>query len=1285
MLLLVITVMNIEHGISSNDMFIYYVTPNITSSPCLHNQPCNTLDAYIQNSSYYFRSNTTFVFYPGNHLLVNFTIIKDCENIQFVGIGDVTQHLIGEVMIFRYNPNGEISCPYPEDNQTTFQQSSSVIKCTYNVPSISGLAFINVTNLTILNITIYGCGAPVPSTELNNVNNLTASLLIINGYDLKFEGLSIQSSIGYGLLGINIQGYSHISDSSFINNNIIPGTDPIKFGSQCFYYESCTQIGVNLTWMLFYGQRWSDYNFVPGGNAVLLYTDMTPDAYRNDVFLEIDSSIFALGIDASVTFIPQTLHPVLTTPCYQYGTGLTISAHQTAYDLNVNIRDSIAYRNQAACGSNFYLNDYSGRSHFNVTNTSSIRGSCLNGCGLFYNLKITEQAGYSTPSLAVADSTFINNYAFSNGSSLYALINGPLTPQPNLTPNITIINSGFIGDMPLNNVMNLYQSANGNGVQITLENLTFASVFCPDGIDTNISLLVSNCSFEGLNRAITVQSNTLHIHDCIFGNILRDEGPLIQSGITAMSSMIYFMGQNVFINNNPKYGMGGALELYSSTFQISAPNIIKFINNTASIYGGAIYSSSEYVSAQGIKCFFQINDPNGTLLNPNTSMYFYGNSAGIAGSAIYGGNIDDCWLDCDLIPNYNCSTHTSGMIFDSISIFVNNKTLTSLISSDPYQLCPCENGLPHCEEDYVPKRINTYPGQKTNISLAPVGQRKGFSPGTINNLTPKFTSQVIATSCANFTVQLQGVRDNTVLFTSVYLISNNAFLNGIFNMMKTWLIVLNVCPFGFQFNDSTLICECDPELKKYHVTCDINLVLVHRPYQMWIGNVTSTGTNDLLSVYAYCPFDYCRPIGMDLDLMNQDEQCDYNRSGVLCGQCQGDLSMVLGSSVCDECSDNTLWLIVVFAALGIGLIVILFVFNLTVSSGTINGLIIYANIIKLNETTFLNTNDNSSIMQFCKIFISWLNLDFGIQSCFYNGLNSYVKTWLRLVFPLYLLCLISVIVFVSRYSRIVSELCRFNAVPVLATLIYLIYSSLSRTAVTIFQYAPLDNSPPLWLYDGNVEYLGKEHAALFVAGLLILIFLTPYTILLTFLPFFQAKSHLKLFSWVNKMKPLLDSYQAPYKDSFRYWTGVILLARFILYLAIAFNISNDYKINLTTIMFLSVVFLLATTVLSVYKYWPLCLLDAFFYINVTTLSFVTFSKNSPSPNNTINIIGIFGAFICFIGILMINVCNMHKRYIKSILLKLKYIKHQERLPLLRGNEEQERNIETHFYREPLSA
>ena len=558
---------------------------------------------------------------------------------------------------------------------------------------------------------------------------------------------------------------------------------------------------------------------------------------------------------------------------------------------------------------------------------------------MYYNLQVTDQAGNYTPSLALADSTFKTNFAFNNGSSLYILING--------TPNISIIGSYFIDERAIsNNVMKFYQSSNEHQIQIKLQNLILASVYCTDGIDTNISLLVSNCSFQGLNRAITVQNNSLYIHDCIFGNVLLNQGPRFQSGITAISSMIYFIGDNLFINNNPTYGKGGGLELYSSTFQISAPNSIKFINNMASLYGGAIYSSSNSVGTQ-VRCFFHINDPNGTLLNPNTSMYFDGNSAGYAGSAIYGGSIDDCWLDCDLIPNYNCSSQTSGTIFDKITIFVNTNTSTSLISSDPYQLCPCENGQPHCEQNYVSVTINAYPGQKANISLTPVGQRSGFSPGTVVMLQPTYASKVIAATCANFTMQLQGYDDHTRSLNA-RLYAYNAFLNGIFSMM-TWKVILYLCPFGFPLNYSNQYCDCHPELKKHNISCDINLVVVRRPSQMWIGNVTSAG-NLRLSVYTLCPFDYCKPYDMDLDLMNQDEQCNYKRAGVLCGQCQGNLSMVFGSSICEVCSDNTLWLILLFAALGIGLVAVLFIFNLTVSSGTINGLILYANMIKLNET-----------------------------------------------------------------------------------------------------------------------------------------------------------------------------------------------------------------------------------------------------------------------------------------------------------------------------------------------
>ena len=35
------------------------------------------------------------------------------------------------------------------------------------------------------------------------------------------------------------------------------------------------------------------------------------------------------------------------------------------------------------------------------------------------------------------------------------------------------------------------------------------------------------------------------------------------------------------------------------------------------------------------------------------------------------------------------------------------------------------------------------------------------------------------------------------------------------------------------------------------------------------------------------------------------------------------------------------------------------------------------------------------------VFFAWLNLDFGIETCFYNGMDPYSQTWLQFIFPAY--------------------------------------------------------------------------------------------------------------------------------------------------------------------------------------------------------------------------------------------------------------------------------------------
>ena len=160
-------------------------------------------------------------------------------------------------------------------------------------------------------------------------------------------------------------------------------------------------------------------------------------------------------------------------------------------------------------------------------------------------------------------------------------------------------------------------------------------------------------------------------------------------------------------------------------------------------------------------------------------------------------------------------------------------------------------------------------------------------------------------------------------------------------------------------------------------------------------------------------------------------------------------------------------------------------------------------------------------------FIAWLNLDLGIQTCFYNGMNAYAKTWLDLLFPVYIWVLVGFLVYISDHSVIVTKLLGSSPVPVLATLFLLSYAKILRTVIaalslTILHYPHKDVM--VWIHDANV--LLVKYIPLALAALLFLLFLfLPYTLLLLLGQWLQSKSHLCLFSWVRnpKLKAILDT------------------------------------------------------------------------------------------------------------------------------------------------------------------
>ena len=206
-------------------------------------------------------------------------------------------------------------------------------------------------------------------------------------------------------------------------------------------------------------------------------------------------------------------------------------------------------------------------------------------------------------------------------------------------------------------------------------------------------------------------------------------------------------------------------------------------------------------------------------------------------------------------------------------------------------------------------------------------------------------------------------------------------------------IKLNLCPLGFLLYNS--LCICHLQLQQHAINCSIDTQKVNRPPSMWVNATFGNGSHYGILVHEHCPFDYFKAESFDLDLEDPDEQCAFHHSGIHCGACQHNLSHVFGTSACRECS--SLWALLwvpVIALAGIALVVLLIVLNLTVSVGTINGLIFYANIVRANHATFFPLNTTNSFLSW---FLAWINLDLGIETCFYNGLDAYVKTWLQFV------------------------------------------------------------------------------------------------------------------------------------------------------------------------------------------------------------------------------------------------------------------------------------------------
>ena len=1042
----------------------------------------------------------------------------------------------------------------PED-----EEPSAKIKCTQE--SV-GFEFINVIDLHIENLTFSECGQALPKSESHTHSRAAVRLKTVT--NLSLFGISVSKSKGYGIYADQILGSSYIQDSTFIQNN---GSDMYQ-----------------------------------GGNAILFYSHCPNTRKTNS--LHIEGSRFLSGHNPH--------HGSLAA-------GLTLFIECT--NVRVTLNNVTFQGNEAFDGGNLAIIYHNVTHNFVypvIVNNSQIEnGRGHLGGGMFVTFH--EEPAKSTISCSTLEATntimhisntnFSENHAVSAGGGMYLRLQESPSVFCN-TREIKIENCTFERNTLA------HKSHGGVAVHtITMEVPSFLRHGMPQ-FETTFAL----CKFfqnllhknaynaSGSGAVFTIGSPNTNFIDCILENNSC-------TAISSIKSNLIFEGNNTIRYNNGS--SGGGLVLCQDSFMFLKPHsIVTFDSNKADHVGGAIYIEKECLQSKPA-CFFQphtdiIVQPH--LLN-TTRVRLLNNQAKYAGTAIYGGSVDYCYffrLLSDIIHQ------DSAKVFDEV---FDQSNSSSFISSDPYDVCLCNitTNMPICNTINVGRA--PFPGQNFTVTVAIAGQRAGTVPGvvlarvaantkgnpTLGNLQ---NSQTISTtSCTNLSYAVFSNQTSESVILTVQQSEISSVIPHYHRLLHLTVSLLP-CPIGFQLRkDVPVFCDCHPMLAKLGFICHINNQTIQRPPREWVGyynRSSENGTTETVILNGKCPFDFCKSYKVDLTSSNVtltgDEQCAFHRTGVLCGACTHGLSIVLGNSKCLPCSNVYLLLLIPFALAGLFLVIFLIACNLTVSEGTMSGLIFYANIVQVNRTTFFPDNDANSLT----VFIAWLNLDLGIQTCFYNGMNAYTKAWLQFVFPIYIWLIAGLIILLSRRYNLVARLMGKNAVKVLATLFLLSFAKLQRAIISAFSFTLLTPSVGkdkyVWLLDGKVTYLKGIHITFFVTALIASLLLLLYTGMLLFIQCLQ-RSNFRVLATVKRLKPLFDAYTGPFKDNCGFWTGLLLLIRSILLVIFAVNVLGENSLNLLTIAIASLLILaVAWAFHSVYKKQYLNVLESFFFLNLGILS-----------------------------------------------------------------------------------
>ena len=639
-----------------------------------------------------------------------------------------------------------------------------------------------------------------------------------------------------------------------------------------------------------------------------------------------------------------------------------------------------------------------------------------------------------------------------------------------------------------------------------------------------------------------------------------------------------------------------------------------FFNNVVQSLGGAICA----IGASSFRCTFQLQSMNTTGISLN----FINNTAALAGNAIYSTKL------------YKCSI-IKGKYVRNLTHYYSTiiKNASSLdISSVAEKISFCNS-----EDTY-----EVYPGGTIQI---PISVYDYSNTSTFEIVTVIIVEESNVLKKANWwlsdnqnTFVVKGKENCTVASLTVHtsdtstLNKSSLFLFTISEKSKVIAakVSLKKCPLGYQLDSRTGACLCSnifiyfKTSEKQRISCNVssNTFIKPNSLNLWLGT-DKTGTQFFV---GFCNPSYCN-IGSQFDVLHLNTTGSYlsssetsktiplcfgSRKGILCGECITNYSVVFGSSECKMCS-NKWWPLtsIIYILGGPLLVLLLYTFKLTLTTGTLNGIILYAQVANLGRMKYLNIPCSDEecaneyfFVKFASAMLSLLNLNIGFPICLYDGMTELWKAGLSLFFPVYLILIIGLLIILSRFSSKISNKLANSSVQVLITVVHLSLTSLLQALIEVFAGSlyhedGIKEPKRVWYNSGAVDYSSMEHKCLMIVtssiGGLILV---PYLVVILF-----GKHIMKVDRCREYIRPLYEAIHAPYKINKWYWfqfQQIMLL--FIYFVA---TVDGSHSCSTLVLVIVIILFLYLQMCSMPFKSRILNLLNSYFIINLILAFMVT--------------------------------------------------------------------------------